>query len=136
MKAWGLLALFALTGCTTFSPVDQVNYDVNRYAGCGSPRAGTCHPVWPTRAELAQAVRLECTGYVMAKAYRLIAQEIAPGRLTVATFSTGRENHAVLVLDQALVLDNQSDSVRALHEYAQFNLALFPLPARTQVSPR
>ncbi len=138
----GVLALFA--GCATPFPsnsdgatIERINFEVNRVPSCGSPRGGVCHPVWPSRAELAKVVRYECTGYVMEKAYRLARTDlpaqkgIEAERMAVAVIESSKGSmHAVLVIDGLYVLDNQAIGVRKFSEYERFNPVLQRVPWR------
>lgn len=128
-----LLALcLLLTGCATMDGMDGFNYHVNKSAPpCATAGVGgVCHPLYPSRAELARAARLECTGYTMAKAYALAAQGVGAERMRVAVFRLGKGAHAVLVIDNDVVLDNLSDSARSFDEYFRFDPVLIPVPWR------
>lgn len=138
-----LAVVLAIVGCSTIPPgppvaglsislMDDVNVTAAGYReGCGNRTPGLCHPVYPSRREIAAVRRLECTGYVMAKAYALIDAGIAPGRMQVAEFYRAdyeKKGHAVLVVDGRFVLDNMTPGVRSLEEYGRFDPVLRAVP--------
>lgn len=122
------LGLMGCAGAPIPPAIEEVNYMVNQMPGCGMAGAGQCHPQWPSRAELEAALRLECTGYVMRKAYTLAALQVRRERMQVAVFEYGHTLHAVLVIDGEHTLDNLEPSVRQFWEYARFDPVLKPVP--------
>ncbi len=133
-----LAVILALTACTTLpqggadvAKLDLINVTEGYKPGCGNRTPGLCHTVYPSRRQLAEAFKLECTGYVMAKAYALIDAGIAPDRMQVAEFYRAdyeKKNHAVLVVDGRYVLDNMTPGVRSLDEYSRFDPMLRAVP--------
>lgn len=111
--------------------LDMVNVVEEYKPGCNSKDPNGCHKMYPSRAQLASAHWLSCTGYVMAKAYSLADQGIARDRMHIATFTrpdTTKDGHAVLIIDGTHVLDNMTPGVRTLKEYARFDPAIYPVP--------
>ena len=123
--------IMGLAGCATTGGIDEFNYTMNKSRpGCNQAGAGVCHTLYPSRAEIAAANRLECTGYVMAKAYALAAQGVKPDRMSVAGFRLGQTSHAVLVLDEEIALDNLSDYAAPFSDYMRFDPILINVPWR------
>ena len=112
--------------------IDEVNYMVNQIPACGVSGPARCHPQWPTRPDLEAASGLDCTGYVMRKAYTLAALQVHRDRMRVAVFEYGHTLHAVLVIDGEHTLDNLEPSVRQFSEYARFDPVLKPVPWSTR----
>ena len=124
-----LLALLFVAGCAGIGVIDETHIMVNEFPPCADPQPGKCHQVFPSREQLDAAKSLECTGYVMAKAYTLAAQGVSTDKMRVAVFAIERVYHAVLVVD-GVALDNLSDYARPFDEYGKFNPVLIPVPWR------
>ena len=126
-----LFVSLGLMGCAGLGVIDETHLMVNELPPCLESSAGACHTIFPSRAELAAAERLECTGYVMAKAYALAAQGISTERMQVAVYRTGPASaHAVLVIDGQVVLDNLKTWPTGYSEYLKFNPLLREVPWR------
>ena len=127
-----ILAALLLAGCAALpSPalVAETNSFVNAKRAC---RVFPCHPQFPTVREMAAAQALECTGYVMAKAYLLEAKGINRDRMTTFVFNLPRgAAHAVLVVDGEYVLDNLEPVVRRVSDYARFEPHVINVPWRS-----
>lgn len=110
--------------------LDRVNTEVNRLTPCTSRNPNSCHRQFPDRADLLAArYGLTCSGYVMAKAFALMAVGISHHRMRVAIIGIpGPSLHAILVVDGIYALDNLTLGVMPFHEYSRFDPILTVVP--------